>query len=129
MNKKATGNETILIVIFGVVALIYLASYLNNSSVKGLFSTAGLTNQCEDSDFGQDVYASGTVSGGLHVFYNEPIKEDQADYCYTSTQVIEYYCDGVYRKSILLTCPSGEACINGLCTGGEAGGPLDRGTR
>lgn len=110
------------------ILVIVVALILYNNSDGTLFSTVptGNSGTCTDSDFGQDIYVKGTVSGGLHPIFEEPISVDQVDECIDSEWVAEFFCEDGYRKIIRIPCPDG-SCKNGMCTGGEPGGPLDGG--
>ena len=65
------------------------------------------TDVCTDSDGGQDLHKGGTVTMGPSSF---------EDYCGGNAVVIEYYCAEGTVKSASLQCPSGESCVDGVCT-------------
>lgn len=63
---------------------------------------------CVDTDGGINYYIKGTRYLS-NVFPNQ----SQADYCYTSTVLYEYYCSGPVVGATSYTCPDG--CSNGAC--------------
>ncbi len=61
---------------------------------------------CMDSDGGKDKYIKGTVSWEGNEY---------PDDCYSSSQVLEYYCVGEELKSEKMPCGSGHECLGGEC--------------
>lgn len=62
---------------------------------------------CTDTDGGANPDVFGTVSGqGIAT---------ATDFCYSSTQVREFYCEGDIGKVTTITCGSGKTCIDGAC--------------
>ncbi len=112
------------------IIVIVVALLIYNNSGGTLFSTAtpGTSGTCKDSDFGQDIYVKGTVTGGMHPQFDVPVTVDQTDECIDNSFVAEFFCEDGYRKMIQIPCPDG-VCKDGKCTGGDAGGPLDVGGR
>jgi len=61
---------------------------------------------CEDSDNGNNISQKGTTTKG-NVSY--------ADYC-IDKNVVEYYCANNEINSVVVPCPSGTVCSDGVCT-------------
>jgi hypothetical protein len=109
------------LLIIGIIALVALAFYFAKSGAT--FSSVGLSSSsCVDSDNGLDIYSRSTITGGIsNTGY--PILNPQYDDCNSDVQVIEMYCseDG-YRKAMVIDCPGGSTCADGICSGGSPGG-------
>lgn len=63
--------------------------------------------KCVDSDNGKDKFTKGTVTTPSNSYVDD---------CYSSTQVLEYYCDGESVESEKLACGTGYECKLGKCT-------------
>jgi len=62
---------------------------------------------CQDSDGGMDQYTKGTTSYGTTSY---------TDSCYSTTSVVEYYCDGdTTIETEKVSCGSGYECVSGQC--------------
>ena len=68
--------------------------------------------KCSDSDGG----IIGTVQGAV-IGYSGGQPYSNTDYCFSSIQVNEYWCDGSAAQSIVLYCAQNETtqCVNGAC--------------
>lgn len=66
--------------------------------------------ECYDSDFGKDVYTKGTIAQS-DLYTELPI----VDKCSENGNLVEYYCDNGYMKSIEMQCPEGSTCNDGAC--------------
>jgi hypothetical protein len=80
------------------------------SCAQGYHCASGkciMTDTCVDSDGGQDLHKGGTVTMG---------SSSLEDYCGGNAVVVEYYCSDGAVKSTNLQCPSGESCVDGICT-------------
>ncbi len=62
--------------------------------------------KCVDSDNGKDKFEKGTVTTPSQTYVDD---------CYSSTQVLEYYCDGEDVENEKITCGSGYECKLGKC--------------
>jgi hypothetical protein len=91
--------------------------YCDDKAIKSSLITCGSGYECEngacvelpactDSDNGKDKFTKGTVSAG---------NNDYVDDCYSSTQVLEYYCDGDSVEDEKMPCGSGYECKFGKC--------------
>jgi hypothetical protein len=63
---------------------------------------------CEDSDKGYSIYVAGFVKKGSQTHY---------DSCSGTGGGTEYFCKDDQIKSSDFTCPAGQMCVNGACTG------------
>jgi hypothetical protein len=82
----------------GNVSSVTFCMYMN----KGEF--------CRDTD-GINVQLLGTTYGRSSYYGDYTSK----DYCTSSTQVYEFYCNGTQRGGVYFNCPVGYTCNNGAC--------------
>ena len=81
----------------------------DGACVKATTSTA----TCTDTDGGKNVYKKGKLEG-----YIDGKKTSAEDGCSSTTQVVEYYCDGSEIKSTNADgefCPTNYQCSDGAC--------------
>jgi hypothetical protein len=63
--------------------------------------------KCVDSDNGKDKFEKGTVTTPSNTYVDD---------CYSSTQVLEYFCSGEDVDNEKISCGSGYECKLGKCT-------------
>jgi len=64
------------------------------------------TDDCSDTDGGQDIYEAGTVTEDSLPY---------TDYCYDINTVWEYYCMGDSAQVVQKECPTDYECVSGEC--------------
>jgi hypothetical protein len=70
---------------------------------------AETTTQCTDSDSGLNYNVKGTTVG----IAGNNITSTDTDFCSSSSNLVEWFCSGVYRTNTNYACPYG--CLNGAC--------------
>jgi len=90
-------------------ASTYGSSYscMTDASGFGYCGTSTSIIICTDPDSGLDEYtlSNTTQSNG----------SSATDYCFSSSKVIEYYCDGPNILNTYIDCASGYVCEDGVC--------------
>ncbi len=92
--------------------------YCSNNDIKSRYTACGTGYKCDsgkcvelpkcaDSDNGKDKFEKGTVTTPSQTYLDD---------CYSSTQVLEYYCDGDDVENEKISCGSGYECKLGKCT-------------
>lgn len=66
-------------------------------------------SQCTDSDGGKDIFTLGTVDAPSGTGTDRCIDE--------GSMVMEYYCNGSWKRSEDIPCPEGFSCESGRCAG------------
>jgi hypothetical protein len=79
----------------GLAAIVLLLGILASSLVMG----GPVKYSCSDTDGGNYPLVYGTVSG----YYNK-VWYSYSDYCVNAGNIMEYYCNGVYRTSQQQSC-------------------------
>lgn len=74
---------------------------------------------CTESDGGKDPNTQGTTDGK---FAGKTVISE-TDFCASSDQVLEFYCDGNNVLDVVIDCKPGESCAAGRCVKGSAPPP------
>ena len=71
---------------------------------------------CSETDGGRNIYTYGTIT----YVKSDGTTERSADYCLSSTYLVEKYCENGRKQETGVTCPSGYKCFGGRCKESEA---------
>ncbi len=113
LPKKFYKPLGILLILAGLFAGTY--PLLSQTNPGGRF-TAPLTGGCEETDYGKDPFTFGKVTSSVGL---AEVKVD-ADYCKSTDQLVEFYCDKGISKSAVVSCSFyNGVCSNGLCVIGQ----------
>lgn len=80
----------------------------------GCIADCGHCNSCSDSDGGIIISIQGTTSGYLNKVYYA-----HTDYCTDPSNVMEYYCTGVYEHSQQQSCGTDTYAGSNYCMSGD----------
>ena len=101
--------------LIGFIILILSSFFVYAQDIYGSYPGSNIDKNlitCIDSDFGEDYLEQG-ITRGIEKKFSLRKNIEKTDYCIDDKNLIEYYCENGFVKSITYKCLGN--CENGKC--------------